>query len=73
MKLNAGDTVRYRGEFLRSIGAFTGPLGQARGTITNIKPVGTLAIATVDWGRENVPEKVNVVNLEKCRRNVRAD
>jgi hypothetical protein len=27
MKLSVGDTVRYRGEFMRSIAAYTGPLG----------------------------------------------
>lgn len=66
-ELQVGDRVRYRGEFLRSIGAFTGSLGQARGKVVNLKPVGQLVIATIDWGRNDVPDKVNVKNLERIR------
>ena len=62
-----GDRVAYSANFLRSIGAQTGELGQARGTIQAIERLAKCGVelAHVKWGSPDVPERVNVKNL--CR------
>jgi hypothetical protein len=62
-----GDKVKYTTKFLRSIGAYTGPMGHARGIVTDVSPMGgpgSSMLATIDWhdGGE-LPERVNVYNL----------
>jgi hypothetical protein len=65
---NIGDRVRYSATFLRSIGCYSGTLPFARGTITAVKNYSkSFAIATIDWQNPDVPEKVNVGNLERCK------
>jgi hypothetical protein len=65
--INVGDRVRYTGSFLRSISCFTGPLPFARGTVTALRQLGLdLAVATVEWDRPDVPQRVNVANLIRC-------
>lgn len=71
MTIKIGDTVRYRGDFLRSIHAYTSPLGWARGTVTSLKKLGEeMVLADIQWDRpsEEVPTRVNVKNLEKTRK-----
>lgn len=67
-KLQIGDRVRYRAEFLRSIGQYTGPLPQAKGKIIAANPLGSsTTIATITWENDHygeVPTRVNAVNLE---------
>lgn len=63
--IKTGDRVAYSARFLRSIGAYTGDLPFARGTVTEIKKLGETTIAVIDWGNEEMASKVNVVNL--CR------
>lgn len=67
MKIETGDKVAFSANFLRSIGAITGPMGFARGTVESIKNLGPLSIATVNWykGADDVSPKVNVKNLAK--------
>lgn len=66
--LNVGDKVRYRTQFLRSIGCYSGPLPFARGEITAIKTHGSsFTLATINWKSPDVPETVNVFNLERCK------
>jgi len=60
-----GDKVGYSKKFLRSISQYTGPLPFARGTVTEIKDYGGIAIAAIDWDTNEAPEKVNVRNLSK--------
>lgn len=65
-KIKVGDKVRYKSEFLRSTGQYTGDIPFARGTIKEIKKYsGDFAIALIDWQNENVPARVNIGNLEK--------
>lgn len=65
--MKVGDRVRYSSSFCQSIGAFTGDIPFARGTITGMFDIGkNLTMAEVDWGYEDVPPKVNIKNLEKC-------
>jgi hypothetical protein len=65
--LAVGDKVAYSADFLRSVGAYTGPLGTARGTITALEPFsrGAIMLATVDWHNPEIPPKVNVKNLQR--------
>lgn len=63
-----GDKVRYRAAFLRSISCFTSPLATAQGIVLEIKTYSPdVSIARIDWGNPDVPEKVNVCNLETIR------
>lgn len=63
-----GDRVRYQKEFLRSIGAYSGPLPVAQGTVVSTKSlVHSTTIAVVHWDnnhRAEVPVRVNTANLE---------
>ncbi|MGH8898197.1 MAG: hypothetical protein ACRDZ4_14550, partial [Egibacteraceae bacterium] len=59
-----GDRVKVSRDFLRAIGAFTGPMGQARGVVTQLQDLGGgIVLATVRWDRGSVPEKMNTKNL----------
>lgn len=67
--MNAGQRVKYSTQWLKSIGCYTGELPFARGTIDSIQSVGQrLKLATIVWDgiQNDVPNKVNIVNLEKC-------
>jgi hypothetical protein len=70
--ITIGDTVRYRGDFLRSIGCYSGPLGIAKGLVTELKQLSAdMTLATVAWSNvspEEVPNRVNVRNLERTRK-----
>ena len=66
-QFKTGDKVRYRTQFLRSIGCYTGPLPFARGEITTVKTHGSsFTLATIKWIKGDAPETVNVFNLEKA-------
>lgn len=67
MKLKIGDHVAYSAKFLRSVGAYCGPMGFARGKITYINAVSLEChIATIQWEKDaDMPIKVNVANLAK--------
>lgn len=65
--MTIGDRVRYKAEFCRLIGVYTGDIPHAKGVITDIKNYEDVQIATVDWDMEVNPQKVNVKNLQKCR------
>lgn len=67
--IKVGDSVRYRGDFLRSIGAYSGPLGWARRTVTQLQTIGAdVILAAVAWDNPDMPAKVNVKNLERTRK-----
>jgi len=66
-ELEIGDKVRYRANFLRSIGEYTGSLPRARGIVTDIQSLGGRRLIVVDWRDPNIPEKVLEPNLEKTR------
>ena len=62
--LRVGDAVAYSRTFLRSIGAFTGDLPHAKGTITGLVAIGReVVLAEVAWDRAELPGRVNVKNL----------
>ena len=64
--LKIGDNVAYSVQFLRSIGmGATGSLARARGVITEIKALGSISLATVQWsiGGEEIPSVININNL----------
>jgi len=61
-----GDRVKYRREWLRSVGCYTGELPFARGTIAALQQVGPIVLATIAWDGNDpvvVPTKANIQNL----------
>lgn len=62
-KIEVGSKVAYSSAWLRSTGQGTGALPFARGIVTELKKMGETVIATIDWGDDEVPPRVNVVNL----------
>lgn len=60
-----GDRVRYKAAFLRSIGAYTGDMGHARGVVKGTILLGAhTTLAVIGWDLD-VPDRVNVANLER--------
>jgi hypothetical protein len=69
VEIKRGDRVRYRADWLRSIGMHTGALPAARGTVTDSYPVGSgsLVLVTVKWDNDildEIPKTINAKNLE---------
>ena len=69
--MRIGDKVKYRAKFLRSIGAYTGQLPFARGMVIGInsieprfKRLSNTVIVSVNWNNPDIPERVNLKNLE---------
>lgn len=67
-RVAVGDRVAYSRRFLMSTGEHTGPIPFARGVVTDIRRVGGVELAMVDWDTEEAPEQVNVANLVKVDR-----
>lgn len=66
--VRVGDFVRYSSDWCRSVGALTGDIPFARGEVIEITRVTeTLDLARVKWDQPDIPERVNVKNLERCR------
>ena len=63
--MNVNDKVRYKTSWLRAVGAFTGDICHAVGTITELKDYSSFILATVAWDKPNIPDRVNIKNLEK--------
>jgi hypothetical protein len=73
VEVEVGDKVAFSATWLRSIGAYTGPLPFARGEVTAIRDCGSVKIAAVAWDpnahgfeatEDEMPsETVNVKNL----------
>lgn len=64
--ISVGDTVRYSRQWLQSVQA-DAELARAKGVVTAIKDYGSTKVATVDWGSEDIPERVNLANLSKVK------
>ena len=62
-----GDIVRYSAAWLRNTGQFTGGICFAKGKVTALDTKRDYTIATVDWGNDDIPARVNVANLERVR------
>ena len=59
-----GDRVKYRVEWLRSVGAYTGPLPFQRGTVVEIQNRNNWVLIGVDFGGNPYePQYVNAKNL----------
>lgn len=71
--IHIGDIVAYKASFLRSTGQYSGDIPHARGKVTEIKPFGENALATVDWDNEVIPSKILVSNLSKVTQRGLAD
>lgn len=70
--LAIGDRVRFSGNWLRNIGAYTGPLGQLVGTVIAIREYKTCpSMVTVDWDHQYFDTKetnVLATNLQRTKR-----
>lgn len=66
--INVGDKVAYSTQFLKSTGEHTGPIPFARGVVKDIRKIGGVSLATVEWDTPEAPEKVNVFNLVRVDR-----
>jgi hypothetical protein len=62
-----GDTVRYSSTWLRNTGQFTGDICHAKGKVIALSGTKDYTIATIEWDKPDLPEKVNVANLERVR------
>ena len=65
--MKIGDRVAYSTNFLQSIGCYTGPMANAKGTVTALVPLCETTLAEVDWASDEVPKRVNVKNLRTLR------
>ena len=57
------DRVAYSAGFCRSIGALTGSIPAGRGRIVELKTLGSLVLAVIEWNDSTLPTTVNVANL----------
>lgn len=64
-RIQQGDKVCYRSEFLKSTGVHTGSMPMARGCVQEIIQLGETQLAVIDWNDDTLPQKVNVSNLAK--------
>lgn len=72
--VSIGDRVAYSVQFLASIGMKHSDMAQARGVVTEVSELGKgsgLMLARIDWGKHDMPERVNVQNLAKVGANAR--
>jgi hypothetical protein len=65
-QIEVGDKAAYSAKWLRSTGQIAGDIGHARGVVMEIKAhTKTFVLATVDWGTDEFPNKILLVNLAK--------
>jgi hypothetical protein len=69
--VEVGDKVAYSVQFLRSIGMSHSDMAHARGTVSSVMPLGSIQLASIDWGGADMPGRVNVQNLAKVGPNTR--
>ena len=63
-KIDIGDKVAMKASFLRSTGQYTGTEPFKRGEVKEIKLLGDITIAKIDWGKDG-ESTVAVSNLSK--------
>ena len=67
-RIEIGSLVQYKTKFLQNIGVYVGNLPKAKGNVTALKNLGgSVIIATIEWDYPNIPEHVNVNNLERLK------
>ncbi len=62
-----GDTVQYSREWLKEEGEDSGAFAMVKGRVTSIEDNGHTKIATVDWGRPDLSDRVRVSKLSKVK------
>jgi len=68
MRIQVNDRVMYSKRFLQSTGQYTGDIPFAKGTVTEIRELGSeMKLAIVDWDNPEIPSKVNVMNLVRLQ------
>ena len=66
--IQVGDLVRYSAEWLRSTCQYAGDIAHAKGRVTALQVLSPeVVLATIDWGNTDIPERVNVRNLQRVR------
>lgn len=58
--IKVGDRVQYTAAFLKSAGLHVGPWGFLKGTVLEVRPSGSMVIATVKWDGEDEPQRMAV-------------
>ena len=71
-KLNIGDRVRFSSAWLRSTSSATSPVARLRGTVTEVKSLGSSnQYATIEWDYLYFAERQTTVlcnNLQKVKK-----
>ncbi len=63
-KIQVGSKVAYSVQFLKAIFASHSNLARARGVVTELNSLSKeCVLATIEWGNNEIPAKVNVKNL----------
>lgn len=60
--IQPGDRVAYAARFLRSIACHTGPVPFLRGSVTAVRAIAGMTLATVEW-HDGTTDTVNVANI----------
>ena len=63
MPIEVGSKVAYSVQFLASTGQSHGDTAAARGVVTGFVSLGSTSLAEIDWGKHDMPKRVNVANL----------
>ncbi len=63
--IKVNDTVMYVKRWLQSTGQYTGDICFAKGIVKELKPLGSITLAVIEWDKPDLPEKVAISNL--CR------
>lgn len=67
--LRLGDRIKYASRWLRSVGAYTGPLPFARGRVVALKECGRqFVLATVEWDKGTDPDVPTLINAKNLSR-----
>ena len=68
--IKIGDRVAVAARFLRDTGQHTGDICFCRGNVTELRPLGEITLALIEWEPLNgappdVPDKMSVTNLSR--------
>lgn len=74
LRIATPEDIEAACSFFASIGMKHSDMAQARGVVTEVSELGKgsgLMLARIDWGKHDMPERVNVQNLAKVGANAR--
>jgi len=72
--MEIGNTVQYSKNWLRNTGQYTGDIcfdtGDicfAKGVVKELEPFGKNELATIEWDKPDIPERVLACNLKRVK------